>query len=440
MLKSYRVIKFISKDHPLFEAKQKEAYILKSLSHLCIPIIYDIEKDQYGSYIIEEYLEGFTLKEYVKDKGKLSEGTILEFSLQVCDLIHYLHSRERPLLYLDLKPDNIIIAKDALKLIDFDSAIYLDEVDKQKSFYSTKGYAAPELYSGNKVDERSDIYGIGMLLYYMVTGDYFKANIKEIKNIDYSRNCSKSLKKIINCCLKINPSQRYASVAHVRKELSSIRKKLKLPNESGRPTQYAVAGVQKRIGTSHLCFRFCNYLTQGASRCLYVEENDSGCVRSIRKRYGYIEQKDGILQIGSIPMVANEERKEAIYNMKQYDFIIKDFGCLTKDNLPTYLKADVKLLVLGAKDWELGHAEQVLEMVAEYKEIIYLFNYLDGKMFQQVMKSMDHRYCHRIPYSPDLLSKSFSTSEQTFFKGLGGQGGEKTNAFSKIKRRWKMST
>ncbi len=437
LLNSYRVIKFIPKEHPLYEARQNEAYILKSLFHPSIPIVYDIEKDKYGSYIIEEYLEGLTLKEYVNKEGKLREETILGFSMQICDLIQYIHSIKRPLLYLDLKPDNIIISKDAVKLIDFDSAVYLDEVHKKKSFYSTKGYAAPELYGRNKVDERSDVYGIGMLLYYMVTGQYFKADISEIDNIDASRNCSKRLKKIINRCLKVNPSQRYPCVSRISRELSSIRRKVTLVNESSQPIQYAVAGVQARIGTSHLCFRLSTYLSSYESKCLYKENNNSNCVRKIRKRYGYIERKEGLLQIGSIPMVPYEDKEEGhIHKIKQYDFIVHDFGCLTKDNLSAFLSADVKLLLLGAKDWELEYAERVLEMVTEYEDIIYLFNYLDGKMFQQAMKSMEHRHCYRIPYNPDPFSKSFSASEHCFYKGIGGQDGQKANAFSKIKRRW----
>ena len=103
-LNSYRAIKCISKNHPLYELQRKEAQILKNLKHSCIPIIYDIEEDKDGSYIVEQYLEGDNLNDYVMSNGTLSEDIIVRFALQLCDLIQYLHSTTRPILYLDLKP------------------------------------------------------------------------------------------------------------------------------------------------------------------------------------------------------------------------------------------------------------------------------------------------------------------------------------------------
>lgn len=71
ILNSYRAIKVISKQHPLYSFQRNEAFILKNLKHSCIPIIYDIEEDEEGSYIVEQYLEGKNLKEYVEERGAL---------------------------------------------------------------------------------------------------------------------------------------------------------------------------------------------------------------------------------------------------------------------------------------------------------------------------------------------------------------------------------
>src|SRR5690606_4170247 len=109
LLNSYRAIKCISKNHPLYEYHRKEANLLNNLKHPCIPIIYDIEEDENGSYIIEQFIEGHTLKDFVRDKGPIDENIIIHYAIQLCDLLEYLHSVERPIIYLDLKPENIII-------------------------------------------------------------------------------------------------------------------------------------------------------------------------------------------------------------------------------------------------------------------------------------------------------------------------------------------
>ncbi|HKL98798.1 MAG TPA: hypothetical protein VJZ06_02680, partial [Mobilitalea sp.] len=87
-------------------------------------------------------------------------------------------------------------------------------------------------------------------------------------------------------------------------------------------------------------------------------------------------------------------------------------------NLVTFMEADVKLLVLGAKDWELSSAEQVLNMVAEYKDIIYLFNFLDGRQYQHAMRCMDKSICYRIPYAPDPFSNTKDSRGQELFMEL----------------------
>ncbi|HKL98267.1 MAG TPA: serine/threonine-protein kinase, partial [Mobilitalea sp.] len=255
-LNSFRAIKFIKHEHPFYNLQLKEAQILKNLKHSCIPIIYDIEENEDGSYIIEQYLEGDTLASYVNTRGTINYDIIIHFALQLCDLIQYLHSIDRPILYLDLKPENIIITGETCKLVDFGSAIYRDEAYAGQDYYATKGYAAPELYHHTDIDERCDVYGIGMLLYYMATGVPVK---EDMNNIDFYKQCPNNLRKVINRCLKYNPSERFASVTHLSKQLSVIGKKNIHLHKSGSSVRFAVAGAQPRIGVTHLSFQICSY-------------------------------------------------------------------------------------------------------------------------------------------------------------------------------------
>lgn len=422
ILNSFRAIKFISKNHPLYEIQRNEAFVLKNLNHPCIPIIYDIEEDEEGSYIVEQYLSGETLTAYVASRGFLQEADILEFGIQLCDLIHYLHSLEQPILYVDLKPDNIILSDRVLKLVDFGSAILTKTAFDQTNYFATVGYAAPELYKRDKIDERCDVFGIGMLLYYMTTGAYIHSNNDAIYNIDLVSSCSSQLKQIINRCLKSNPAGRYSSVASLNQQLSATSKKNQFKHENQRSWKVAVAGTQLRIGVTHVSFRLCKYYIGRKQSCLYEEKNRSGCITSLRNRYENVKVEAGVSTMNKIPMYAN--RLEAREELPRYQVIVQDFGRLTKDNLEEFLAADHRLLVLGAKDWELTSSEAVLKLVKEEKEVSYLFNFIDGKQFRKVVNSMDHKNCYRVPYEPDCFAPIKTEHELDFYRELLTISGE----------------
>ncbi|MDF2541944.1 MAG: hypothetical protein K0S47_1662 [Herbinix sp.] len=421
-LNSYRAIKCISKNHPLYDLQLKEAHILKNLKHSCIPIIYDIEENEDCSYIVEQYLEGETLKEYIVRMGKLKEDIIVHFGILLCDLFVYLHSTTRPILYLDLKPENIIISEDTLKLIDFGSAIYRDEQSDIQTFMGTPGFAAPEIYGHSKVDDRSDVYGIGMLLYTMVTGATYQRGTFGRNHIDFTKGYSKKFKQCINQCLKYNPSQRYASVSALSKHLSVIsRKKGVNLHEQSTLITYAIAGAQHRIGVTHFAFRLCSFYRDQKVRCLYHEKNNSHHIWAIQNRYQEVKRDCNAYRIEGITMQPKGLKQPA----EKYQVIVQDYGCLTSENMDEFITADVKIVILGAKDWELAYSEQLLDKITGYKEIYYLFNFMSGKQFLQAMKHMDQKKCYRIPYEPDPYGKPDKGSDLELFLEITGLGREK---------------
>ncbi len=416
-LNSFRAIKCLSKKHPLYELQRNEALLLKNLKHSCIPIIYDIEEDEESSYIVEQYLEGDTLKELVVSKGPIREELLIHFTLLLCDVIDYLHNAERPILYIDLKPENIIVLGSSLKLVDFGSACYKDELLADNKICGTKGYAAPELYQRKGIDDRCEIYGIGMLMYFMATGRMLPSKTADFNNIDQIGHCTRQLKSIINHCLKFHPAQRYATVEQLKKQLSALRQKSRGTMEPGRLYTIAIAGTQQRVGVTHLSLRLCIYFLQTGSSCLYQEKNPSGHVNQIRNCYEEVWDKDGICKIEGISMASQIIPMEIVTN---YQVTVIDFGCLSKDNLSDFLKADHKLLLLGAKDWELQPSEQILNMTAEYNNVTYLFNFLDGRQFRHVCQSMGKKSCYRIPYEPDPYARNFENNGYDFFRELLG--------------------
>lgn len=151
-----------------------EADILKKLNHPGLPKIIDIIEKKDVIWMVMEFIEGKTLKEVLKERGRIQETEVLSWGKQLCEVLSYLHSRTPPIIYRDLKPDNIILKKTGrLVLIDFGTAReYCYEKNSTDTTYlGTRGYAAPEQYGGmGQTDERTDIYCLGVTLYSMLTG------------------------------------------------------------------------------------------------------------------------------------------------------------------------------------------------------------------------------------------------------------------------------
>lgn len=398
-LETFRAIKCIKKDNLFYKNVLKEAYILKNLRHSNIPIIYDIEEDSRCSYIIEEYIEGETLKSFRLNHHFIQEEIIINFSMQICELILYLHKNEKPILYLDLKPENIIVSNHILKLIDFGSATYVTDTKDRKQVAGTRGYAAPELYKSGDIDERCDVYSIGILLFYLITGINFDSDSNNFKNIDEVPNCSQKLKGIINKCLKYNPSQRYQSVLHLYKKLSETGHNIMPVSlfESKQSLTISLAGSQSRIGTTHTGFLITSYVNKYISNSIYMEKNGQRVVKSIIERYEHMKGKGGIYTLYDCNMMEGEELDSKLPG--SYQIIVKDYGVLNQDNFNDFLDGDIPILVLGAKEWELSNSERVLNELLGYNNITYLFNFVDGKAYREAVQCMKGKNCSRIPYA-----------------------------------------
>jgi len=294
--------------------------------------------------------------------------------------------------------------------------MFLDEAGADTEFYGTVGFAAPELYCKNPIDERSDVYGIGMLLYFMATGKILELGKGSLEHIDFATNIQKNLKKIICRCLKYNPSQRYASVKHLEKDLTAIGKK-KYIIKTGSSIEIGIAGAQPRIGTTHMAIRLCNYFINNNISCLYIEQNNSRCIWRIQNRYFDLKKYQDLIKYKGIPVTTDLADLELLSDC---NIIIKDYGTITSGNREEFLKSKIKILVLGAKDWELGYSEDAIEILAEYKDVIFLFNFVDGKQFGHIMNYMPDRICMRIPYEPDPFAMPKDRVSREFFRELAG--------------------
>lgn len=156
------------------DAFTHEANLLAGLLHPNLPRIYDYFTENDRSYLVMDFIEGQTLEEYLEETGggAQSLSLVLNWAEQICDVLSYLHTQQPPVIFRDLKPSNIMISKNGhVYLIDFGIArIFKPGKQHDTVALGSPGYAAPEQYGKSQSTPRSDIYSLGALLHYLLTG------------------------------------------------------------------------------------------------------------------------------------------------------------------------------------------------------------------------------------------------------------------------------
>jgi serine/threonine-protein kinase len=273
-LEEYRAIKRVPKSFLKFELLRREAFVLKELRHPGIPIIFDVEEDEFYSYLIEEYLEGESLFDLVKEQGHLSRELAISYGIQLAGIISYLHlAGSNPILHLDLQPKNLLLCHDTVKLIDFGLAASVEDANMPGERYGTVGCAAPEQYSKDGVlDERTDIYAIGAIIHYLFTGEFPKLPYKPASSMDGD------LAAVLKRCIKKEKEERFSSAQELRERLGQLKNmgtaaKDRLQSSS---LTIALAGSKSGAGTTHIGIGLSVYLRNHGYPNLFVEKNDSG--------------------------------------------------------------------------------------------------------------------------------------------------------------------
>lgn len=201
-----------------------EPNILKNLSHTGIVGITDIFYEYDNLYIVEDYIEGKTLKEYVDTNGPLSSELVEDISLQLCSILDYLHSFNPPIIYRDLKPSNIMItSNNKAVLIDFGIArIYKESQEGDTMILGSKGYIAPEQLENIQSNIQTDIYSLGVTMFFMLTGKSASQATELMFDKNYPEHAPKDLVKVIQKASAIEAENRYSDVKLIMSELNDI--------------------------------------------------------------------------------------------------------------------------------------------------------------------------------------------------------------------------
>ena len=237
-----------------------EAMLMKRLDHPGFPRIVDLFEENGCSCIVMDYIEGETLDMLLKRDGPFTERQVTAWARQLCDMLIYLHTMERPVFYCDLKPSNIICTRNGrLYLIDFGIAAQekmeggihgfaalgkvhggtpgcaaKGKVDGGTPGFAasgkvdggTPGFAAPEQLRDGICDARTDIYSLGMTIYTLLTGldprspAFHKVNRGEVLQFPQPDiYCSAGIQEIVQRCTGRNPEERYRNGRELMRDL-----------------------------------------------------------------------------------------------------------------------------------------------------------------------------------------------------------------------------
>lgn len=172
------------------------------------PQIIDFCENENKLTLIEEYIPGISLQEKM-DSHALTAESIAHYGINLCEIIHRLHSMNPPIIHRDIKPSNIILTGyDNVVLLDFNAAKFFSEKSQSDTvLLGTHGYAAPEQYGFGASSVQTDIYSIGVLLKELVTSMPTQCHLFD---------------KIIKRCTQMKPSDRYHSVSELQNDLQKI--------------------------------------------------------------------------------------------------------------------------------------------------------------------------------------------------------------------------
>ncbi|HRU41954.1 MAG TPA: Stk1 family PASTA domain-containing Ser/Thr kinase, partial [Candidatus Diapherotrites archaeon] len=229
-----------TEDEEFVKKFRREAQSAASLSHPNIVGIYDVGTENNSYYIVMEYVKGQTLKELIKSKGTLGVEYSTNIAIQICYALDQAHKNN--IVHRDIKSHNILIREDnSVKVTDFGiaRAVSSSTITNTGNVIGSVHYFSPEQARGGYVDEKSDIYSLGVVMYEMLTGRLpFEGDspiavaLKHIQEEPeppsrINSKIPKAIEAIIMKCMEKEVSKRYNSASEI---INDLRQSLVMPN------------------------------------------------------------------------------------------------------------------------------------------------------------------------------------------------------------------
>ena len=226
----------LSKDEEFRNRFHAESQAVAKLNHPNIMSVHDVSTHEGTDYIVMELIDGITLKQYMEKKGTLNWKETLHFAMQIAKALEHAHSQG--IVHRDIKPHNVMVLKNgSAKVTDFGIARLMSQSNTlTKEALGSVHYISPEQAKGGRVDNRSDLYSLGVVMYEMMTGrapyDGDSPVAVAIQHINggavmpsvLNPNIPGGLEQIIMKCMATDPGQRYNSATALLYDLEELRK------------------------------------------------------------------------------------------------------------------------------------------------------------------------------------------------------------------------
>jgi len=245
---------------------KRESVLLTALEHPSIPTIYDYFYDESLGrfYLVMRFISGGDLASRLRAApgGRIDEKTVADWGMQTADVLQYLHSRPKPIIYRDLKPANLMIDGNSgrIMVIDFGIARWVKQEEKGVTAVGTMGYAPPELFGG-RVEARSDVYSLGATMFHLLTGSDPQDNPLLI--FDFSKNprprqispsISSEMEHILMRAVEYKPEDRFVTAGEMRDALAAHLEKLIAGHVSYGATSAEIGGETVQVQTVYCGF------------------------------------------------------------------------------------------------------------------------------------------------------------------------------------------
>ena len=205
------------------ETFEREAAILARIRHPNLPLVVDFFEENDCVYLVMEYVQGENLADHVRRVGRLPEADAFAYGLMIADLLVFLHGQRPPLIFRDLKPENVMLSPErTVKLVDFGLARRFVPGKRSGDALpsGSVGYAAPEQWGETvQPDERSDVYSWGATMVYLLCGKVPSPVFPLAPLRDLEPSLTEAGRTILARCVKARPSDRYADAATLSRDV-----------------------------------------------------------------------------------------------------------------------------------------------------------------------------------------------------------------------------
>ena len=212
----------IPKAQELFE---REASTLKTLNHPGIPKYHDFFVESDKKYLVMELVHGRDLEKRIRQQGPVSPQQAIEWMVQTCEVLDYLHSRTVPIIHRDIKPGNLLVRNLDNRIVVLDFGAVKEAGMPPGTRIGAEGYSAPEQVQGRPLTQ-SDLYAVGPSLIFLLTGSspqrFYKRNTPNPRlNLEGVEGIPRRLQLVIRRLTELEPSDRYQTAKEVMRALKS---------------------------------------------------------------------------------------------------------------------------------------------------------------------------------------------------------------------------